>query len=379
MTASDTASRLRRSLAELIAPSPWAQAVAAVPREMFLGRAVYRMPGYGDRWEVVRRADMAEAEWLALVYQDETWVTQVGGIAADEAAETVVSGAPTSSSTLPSLVVRMLEAAEISPGDRVLEIGTGTGYSTALMCHRLGDRLVTSIEYDPVVAARARSALAQAGYAPTLVVGDGLSCYQQDGEYDRLIATCAVRVIPMPWVWQVRDGGTITTPLWGWMGATVFAHLTLDEEGTAGGRFLDDRLEFMAARPHLPPPLTSTMLPRGEPRESGIDPNLLDDPTGLFVAQLSAPSAQRFGVGDQTILIDVATGSQASTAKAAAGGWVVRQHGPLKLWDAVEEAVEVWQKAGAPDRSAFGLTVKQNGEQRVWLGTPDGPSWALPA
>ncbi|MGW0590967.1 rRNA adenine N-6-methyltransferase family protein [Streptosporangium sp. NPDC002607] len=63
----------------------------------------------------------------------------------------------------------MLEAARISGGEKVLEIGTGTGYSTALMCHRLGDKAVTSIEYDQVVARRARDALAAAGYAPTLM------------------------------------------------------------------------------------------------------------------------------------------------------------------------------------------------------------------
>jgi protein-L-isoaspartate O-methyltransferase len=55
----------------------------------------------------------------------------------------------------------------------VLEIGTGTGYNAALLSHRLGSRLVTTVEVDPAVAEAARLALLACGYTPTLVVGDG--------------------------------------------------------------------------------------------------------------------------------------------------------------------------------------------------------------
>ncbi|GAA0916189.1 ATP-grasp peptide maturase system methyltransferase [Nonomuraea longicatena] len=375
---SEAASVFRRALADLLSSSSWVEEVASVPRELFLGEAICRAGRYGDRWEVLRREEMSAPEWLRLAYSDETWVTQVdGAMAAD--AEGGLSGAPTSSSTQPGLVVRMLEVSQIRKGDTVLEIGTGTGYSTALMCHRIGDRAVTSIEYDPVVAALARTAITAAGYAPTLAVGDGLSGFEENAEYDRLIATCSVRYIPVQWMWQVRDGGTITAPLRGWLGGTAFAHLTLDDAGNASGRFLGDRLDFMTARPHLPHPLSDSMLPRGEPRVSRIDPNVLHDPAAGFVAQLAAPSAQRLGADDEVILIDVATGSQAGTTRMDGGGWTVRQHGPLRLWDAVEGAIETWRNAGAPDQSAFGLTVTRSGDQRVWLGDPDGPCWYLPA
>jgi methyltransferase of ATP-grasp peptide maturase system len=375
--ATDVALQFRRDLAQHFPHSAWRGAVASVPRELFLGPAIYRATEYGDRWEVIRRDEVPADAWLRLAYSDETWVTQVGGVMAEDATGRT-TGPPTSSSTMPSLVVRMLEAAQVSEGETVLEIGTGTGYSAALMCHRLGNDAVTSIEYDPAVASRARTALTAGGYAPTLVVGDGLAGYEKNAEYDRLIATCSVRYIPVPWMWQVRDGGTITTPLWGWMGGTAFAHLTLDDAGNASGRFLKDSLYFMTARPHLPHPLSYAMLSRGRPRQSRIDPNVLDDETGVFVAQLAAPSAQRLGTGDETILLDVATGSQASTSKTAQGDWVVRQHGPLRLWDVVEEAIQTWQKAGSPHQSAFGLTVTRD-RQYVWLGDNDGASWDLPA
>ncbi|GAA0827768.1 hypothetical protein ACFQVD_36200 [Streptosporangium amethystogenes subsp. fukuiense] len=80
-----------------------------------------------------------------------------------------------------------------------------------------------------------------------LVVGDGLAGYEGNAEYDRLIATCSVRYIPIPWLWQVRDGGAITAPLSGWMGGVAFAHLTVAEDGTASGRFLEDDVYFMTA------------------------------------------------------------------------------------------------------------------------------------
>jgi hypothetical protein len=56
---------------------------------------------------------------------------------------------------------------------------------------------------------------------------------------------------------------------------------------------------------------------------------------------------------------------------------MVRQHGPIRLWDAVEQAIQTWQKAGSPHQSAFGLTVTRD-RQYVWLGDNNGPSWNLP-
>ncbi|MEV7970531.1 ATP-grasp peptide maturase system methyltransferase [Sphaerisporangium sp. NPDC088356] len=374
--------RLRRALADQLARDGslrgpgWREAVESVARERFLGSAIAGATEYGDRWKVIHRDEVAEDEWLELAYRNETWVTQVDGKSV-EGARGTVSGMPTSSSTLPGLVVLMLEAARISDGDKVLEVGTGTGYSTALMCHRLGDRAVTSVEYDPAVADRARDALTATGYTPTLVTGDGLAGYDKNAEYDRLIATCSVRYVPMPWMWQVRDGGTITAPLTGWMRGAAFAHLTLGGDGTASGRFLEDDIYFMTARPHGPPPVASPYLASGELRESRVDPQVLDIPAGLFVAQLAAPSAMRLGGGDEVILWDVATGSQAVTGPDPAGGWTVRQRGALRLWDAVEEAILVWQNAGSPHQSAYGLTVTGD-RQYVWLGEPDGPSWDLP-
>jgi hypothetical protein len=99
--------------------------------------------------------------------------------------------------------------------------------------------------------------------------------------------------------------------------------------------------------------------------------------TRANVAQLAAPSAELASTSDSVILVDVATGSQAWT-EPAGGGWTVHQHGPLRLWDQVEDALTTWKEAGAPGQSAFGMTVTDD-TQTVWLGEPSGPSWQLPA
>lgn len=375
---SDTAA-LRQALADQVARSAehldpaWRRALEAIPRHIFLGGALYQPAG--TRWQPVHRQEVGEDAWLRMAYSDTTWVTQVEGIDAADAPGPR-AGNPTSSSTLPSLVVRTLQTAGIRDGDRVLEIGTGTGYSTAVLCHRLGEDNVTSIESDPVLARRAADHLKTAGYAPTLVTGDGLEGHPDDAGYDAIVATCAVRHIPPAWLWQLRDGGTITTTLSGWMLASGLIRLALDDDGTATGRFTGETVSYMLARPHERPPRPAFRRHPGRVRATHTDPALLQDWTGAFVAQLAAPSAELMTTDDTVILTDTATGSQAWT-EPATDGWTIHQHGPLRLWDQTEHALTTWQSAGAPDQTHFGMTVTDH-EQAVWIGTPDGPRWQLP-
>ncbi|MER6016346.1 hypothetical protein [Streptomyces bluensis] len=156
----------------------------------------------------------------------------------------------------------MLEFADVRDGDKVLEIGTGTGYSTASLYLRLGDQAAYSVEYDEALATAAAQHLQAAGRAPHLVVGDGLRGHP-DGA---VIATCAVRTIPPSWLWQLRDGGSITTTLSGWMLASGLIRLTLDDEGIARRRFIGDTSRTCSRAPtNAPaPPSTHTPAPLGK-------------------------------------------------------------------------------------------------------------------
>ncbi|MEK8171022.1 rRNA adenine N-6-methyltransferase family protein [Streptomyces sp. M19] len=106
----------------------------------------------------------------------------------------------------------MNEALDVDDGMTVLEIGTGTGYSTALLCHRLGEDNVTSVEVDPEVARRADDALEAIGYSTWTVTGDGLLGHPRRAPYDRTIATCALRRIPHAWVRQTKPGASSWPP-----------------------------------------------------------------------------------------------------------------------------------------------------------------------
>lgn len=358
------------------------RAAEAVPREVFLGNAVYRPSSSprGTVWTPVHRASVPNDEWLRLAYENQTWVTQIEGVLAENATGPVTGASPTSSSTLPGLVLRMIEQAGIAPGKRVLVIGTGTGLSTAYICEVAGEKNVTSIETDPEVAERARRALAETGHAPTLITADGLRGHPDGAPYDVVIAFCSLRHIPYLLLRQIAPGGTLLVTLTGWGYANGLIRLTVGEDESAEGRFLPGYVAFMIARPHDRPPRGEPvfLLP-GEERPSRIDPSLLDDWTGRFVAQLAAPSAEFLGRGAGQLLVDVATGSQARTrpADSDAEGWTVSQRGPLQLWSSVEEAILTWQDHGSPHLSEFGLTITEHG-QRVWLTEPNGPSWALP-
>lgn len=87
--------------------------------------------------------------WLDSVCSDTTLVVQRRHRSAEVWGPEEADALPTSSSTMPSLMVEMLELLQVEPGHRVLEIGTGTGHNAALLSRRLGAENVFSIDIDP--------------------------------------------------------------------------------------------------------------------------------------------------------------------------------------------------------------------------------------
>lgn len=232
------------------------------------------LPADGGHWRPVT----SPGEWAKIAYRDESLVTQLDGhLTADQATEPV-PGVPTSSSTTPVTVVGMVEALDIEDDHTVLEIGTGTGYSTALMCHRLGEDNITTIEVDPGVAARADAALEAAGYSTWTVTGDGLLGHPRRAPYDRVIATCAVRRVPYTWVRQTKPGGIILTTLapGSWAYGTGLAKVTVSDDGTAEGRIIGES-SFMQAASNAtcsmptanPSPRSPTTAPAGPSGKAG--------------------------------------------------------------------------------------------------------------
>jgi len=111
----------------------------------------------------------------------------------------------------PYLVAYMSQMLAIGPGSRVLEIGTGSGYQTAILAH-LGAK-VYSVEILPDLAERAAKTLRDNGYADVhLKVGDGLYGWEDAMPFDRIIVTAAPQEIPHPLPEQLKVGGFMMVP-----------------------------------------------------------------------------------------------------------------------------------------------------------------------
>ena len=124
-------------------------------------------------------------------------------------------GTPISSASQPTIVATMLELIEASERDRVLEIGTGTGYNAALLAALVGNEgEVFSIELEPDLAERATRALAAVAADNVHVrIGDGRAGWVDGSPYDRVIVTTGAREIAPAWRQQLRDGGRLVVPL----------------------------------------------------------------------------------------------------------------------------------------------------------------------
>jgi protein-L-isoaspartate(D-aspartate) O-methyltransferase len=107
-----------------------------------------------------------------------------------------------------------LEQADVRPGMRVLEIGSG-GYNAALLATLVGpDGEVTSVDIDPEIVDRARGCLDAAGFERVrTVVDDGDKAAPEHGPYDRILVTARSWDIPPGWVDQLAPGGRIVVPL----------------------------------------------------------------------------------------------------------------------------------------------------------------------
>ena len=98
-------------------------------------------------------------------------------------------------------------------GDKILEIGTGSGYQAAVLAE-LGAR-VWSVERIPALAERAREVLCNLGYGDrvTVICGDGRSGYPEAAPYDGVIVTAAASVVEPAWKEQLAEGGRLIVPL----------------------------------------------------------------------------------------------------------------------------------------------------------------------
>ena len=329
----------------------WRDAFHAVPRHNLI-------PAYHQDGTVIEgRSD--HERWLRATYSDTTLITQHD------------AGRVTSSGTQPSLIAAMLHALDIYPGARVLQVGTGAGYTAALLAERLGAAQVTSIDIDPTITDQTRARLHALGYGPTLVTGDARHGYPDLAPYDRIIATYGLERIPNAWIDQTHPGGLIVAPI-----ATGIARLTLTHPGHASGQFIGAgyflRDRSPASDPPAPTPLAQQ--PHWPTRHTDLPTQAYYDGDFRFYLDLTTPGLLAGPSSDAHDLTLIAP--DGSHAHITPDGHLT-QTGLHPLWQDLENTHHAWRQLAEPPRERYGLTITPE-RQTIWLDDPQGPQqWNL--
>ncbi|WP_026360437.1 ATP-grasp peptide maturase system methyltransferase [Amycolatopsis nigrescens] len=370
-----TATRRRRLVDALrrdgaLTDPRWIDTFRKVPRHPFLPR--FFVPENG-LWRAVAAGD---DDWLDRIYTDRVLVTQLDDDPSawqDARLRGPLPGTPTCSSSMPAIMAIMLEELLVETGNRVLEVGTGTGYNAALLCHLLGSTNVSTVDIDPSLVASAGAALAEHGFHPDCQVADGERGLPANAPYDRVLCTCSVSAIPPDWLAQTVPGGLVVTTLNRPIGAGL-VRLTAGEGATGRGRVLARDGRFMPLRAHrlADPP---AVLPAGNGAEqrTSLPISAVLNPSSRFefFAGLALPQvAATYDPADPESTVLVHPDGSWVSHTAADGRYAVRQGGEQRLWDLVESAYQDWKALGEPSREHFGLTVTPE-SQEFWLDGHD--------
>jgi protein-L-isoaspartate(D-aspartate) O-methyltransferase len=372
-------SALGRALLERkILTSDWVPSFAAVPRAEYLPEVMW--PYDMDSGTTVS-VDLRDEPglWFSYAEADVPVVTQW-----DDGKVAGRGEVPTSSASMPSVVFRMLRDLDVQAGQRVLEIGTGTGWNAALLAHRLGHDNVASIEIDAGMATAARTRLARSGLPVLVLARDGEEGDEAGAPYDRIIATAGVRQIPAAWIRDTKPGGLILAP-WGthFSNEDAIVRLEVTEDGKSASGSFTGPVEFMKLRAQRAPFAGHELyVPDGvdgadRSTTTVTEDELLGDrftgprfAIGLRVRDCHHVAAQKrdgarpvwfYGLGDRSWACVMFRENEED--------FQVWQSGPRRLWDEIAGAFAWWREAGEPGYERFGLTVTENG-QRAWLDDP---------
>ncbi|MEU9125243.1 methyltransferase [Streptomyces sp. NPDC048506] len=349
-------------------PPALERALRTVPRHLFLPERVWCSDGQGGYDLCDRTVD--PDRWLEAAYSDVSLVTQF------------TDSLPTSSASMPSMVLRTLLLAGLATLSRplnVAELGTATGFNAALLCALLGDQAVTTIELDAALADVGERNLRAAGYTPKVVRGDAAAGWPDRAPYDLILATFSVDRLPPAWTAQTAPGGRIITP-WNsaWCCYGTLA-LTTHQDGSAQGRF-HRFAAFMPMRcPHPAPGTPGPTTPDGPPQTatSTLSPWAVagGDLDAEFHVGLSVPGASFAWdtSGDHApVRLEVADTTGPSWVTVDYDGhhndrFAVAQSGPRRLWDEISAAYDRWLTLGRPSVDEHGLTVDATGAHTPWV------------
>ncbi len=347
--------------------SRWREPIEATPRHLFVPRWWSQPAGSGE-WSLCDGPGDPE-QWLRAAYIDQTLVTRVGPVHADHAQPgDHPTGRPTSSSTLPSLVVRLLQHLRVYDGAGVLDVGTGSGYSAAILSRRLGDAHVASVDVDPYLTKVAAERLDRIGLHPDVQTIDATG--PLPGEYDRIVSMVAVRPIPASWLAALRPGGRLVTTI---TDTPIIITATKDDDGGATGQVEWDRAAFMTTRTGDDYPLGVDAVHAelrdrdGEHVGPGRYPviNVTEAWELRAAMELTAPGIDyRYTEtedGQRTAWMVHEDGSWARAAGAKGQPPMVHQGGPRRLWDVLDDLRHQWLTDGYLQVYGARVFIRPNG------------------
>ncbi len=360
-----------------VSSEPVKKAFASVPRHLFVHHYYVRQPGT-LHWDYHEVTD-TEA-WYQQVYSDTAFVTLV-----DEVGRTL------SSSSQPAVMARRLELLDVEPGQRVLEIGTGSGYNAALLAQLTGNpALVTTIDIEPEVMPQATQAIEQSvGSGVTIHIGDGSQGYLEYAPYQRIIATASTPTVPLAWAEQLAPGGTlvcILQPGISMCGGILQA--TKNAEGLSGR--LVHKATFMPLHQadfrYLPrrTPHLNMKMPVFATFPFDIqffDPSFTWDPDFQFflyytIPDLSIVEQTQEGHPMFTIFYEGAQPDCYVSFFEEQGKNHVElkgQHAPV-FWKRLIQLYTFWVLLGRPSVESYHFTMNQDGQQ-LYLSSEKGIFW----
>jgi len=169
--------------------------------ERLIDQGILKTPGIIHGFHKIMRHNFVPKEYLHSAYEDVALplTNDVGG--------------PTISQ--PLTVATMLEALQPKEGEKILDVGTGSGWQTCLLAYCVGKSgNVVSIDIDKRMYDFAKKNIDKAGLKNILIVlGDGSKGYEKEAPYDKIIVSAAAPKLPEPLKRQVKIGGRIVAPI----------------------------------------------------------------------------------------------------------------------------------------------------------------------
>ena len=137
----------------------------------------------------------------------------------------------------PFIVALMTDLMEVKPGDRVLEIGTGSGYQAAVLAELAAT--VYTVEIVEPLAREAAGRLHQLGYRNVVArVGDGYQGWPEHAPFDAIMVTAAPREVPQPLIEQLKPGGRLVAPIGGQAAGQALLLIEKKTDGTVMRRYI---------------------------------------------------------------------------------------------------------------------------------------------